>query len=238
MAEGRPPASLLGAFMSGLSDLTHPAFRGVVMKTLGLSLLAYAATGLAIWWGLGAIPATGYGWLDLAIGILSGVGVIFVMAILFPAVVGAFVGIFLDDVADAVERRHYPGDPPGRALAFLPGVIQSLRFLGIVVLVNLLALPLYLALLFLPPLNIALFYALNGYLLGREYFELVAIRHLPPGEAKALRRRNRWPVTLAGAVAAFLFTLPLAALLAPLVVTAAFVHQFKHLTGASRRNPA
>lgn len=230
MSTGRPPASLLGAFVAGLSDLTHPAFRGVALKTLGLSVLAYAVTGVVAWKGLGAIPPTGYGWIDVAISIMSGVGIVFVMAILFPAVVGTFVGLFLDDVAETVERRHYPGDPPGRALNLLPGLLQSLRFLGLVLLVNLLALPFYIGFLFLPPLNLVLFYLLNGYLIGREYFELVAIRHLPVGEAKALRRRHRWAVTLSGAVAAFLFTLPLAALLAPLVVTAAFVHQFKRIT--------
>lgn len=233
--DGRPPASLLGAFTAGLGDLTHPAFRGVALKTIGLSLLAYAVTGVVIWKGLGAIPTTGYGWIDVAIGILSGVGIVFVMAVVFPAVVSTFVGLFLDDVAEVVERRHYPADPPGRSLHILPGLLQSLRFLGIVLLVNLLALPFYIAFLFLPPLNIVLFYLLNGYLIGREYFDLVAMRHLPAAEAKALRRRHRWPVTLAGALAAFLFTLPLAALLAPLVVTAAFVHHFKRLTIPPRR---
>ena len=35
-----------------------------------------------------------------------------------------------------------------------------------------------LLLIWLPPINLFIFYGLNGYLLSREYFELVALRHL------------------------------------------------------------
>src|SRR3546814_6859397 len=60
-----------------------------------------------------------------------------------PILMTAAIGLFLDDIADAVERRWYPQEAPGRALAFGPALWGSLRFLGVVLLVNLLLLPVY-----------------------------------------------------------------------------------------------
>src|SRR3546814_14901069 len=74
---------------------------------------------------------------------------------------------------------------------------------------NLLVLPLYLVLIWIPPLNLLLFYLLNGYLLGREYFEMVAVWRLDLAGAKRLRRDFRGRVVLGGAVIAFLLTIPL-----------------------------
>jgi len=94
---------------------------------------------------------------------------------------------------------------------------------------NLIALPFYLILLFLPQFNLLIFYGLNGYLLGREYFELVGQRRLSLKDTKALRRRNRLRVLLAGAVIAFLLTLPILNLFTPIVATAFMLHVFERL---------
>jgi uncharacterized protein involved in cysteine biosynthesis len=223
------PVSILGAYLKAIRDLAEPTFRKVTLRTLAITAGAYI---VAIWLALklpGLIPSTGYEWGDTAVQILSGIGVLFLLAVLFPVAVSAVLGLFLDDVAEAVERRHYPGDPPGVALGVAPAMLMSLRFAGLVVLVNLLALPFYVALFFLPPFGLVLFYGLNGYLIGREYFDLIATRHLPAPQATALRRASGWRLVAAGALAAFIFTLPLAALLAPLLTTAAFVHIFKRI---------
>lgn len=226
MAADRP-ISILGAFTRGIGDLTEPAMRGVVLRTLAITLGAYVvAIALALQLPR-LIPDTGYEWLNTTAAILSGLGAVFLLAVLFPVVISAVVGLFLDDVAEAVERRHYPADSPGVALGVVPAILMGLRFAGLVLLVNLIALPFYLLLLFLPPFGLVLFYLVNGYLIGREYFDLVATRHLPADRAKALRSAYGFKVVLAGAAGAFLFTLPLAALLAPLVTTAAFVHLYK-----------
>jgi uncharacterized protein involved in cysteine biosynthesis len=221
------PISILGAYARGLRDLAEPTMRRVVARTLAITLGAYVvAIALALQLPR-LIPDTGYEWANAAVAILTGIGAIFLLAVLFPVVVSAVVGLFLDDVADAVEHRHYPADPPGTPLGLVPAALLGLRFAGLVLLVNLIALPFYVLLLFLPPFGLVLFYLVNGYLLGREYFDLIATRHLPADRAAALRSAYGIRIVLAGAVGAFLFTLPLAALLAPLVTTAAFVHLFK-----------
>jgi uncharacterized protein involved in cysteine biosynthesis len=75
-----------------------------------------------------------------------------------------------------------------------------------------------------------LFYALNGYLLGREYFELVALRHLPAPAAAQLRRRHRVKLFWGGVTIAFLSSLPVVNLLVPVIATAFMVHVFEQLS--------
>ena len=96
-------------------------------------------------------------------------------------------------------------------------------------LLNLLALPLYLLLMFLPPTGLILFYCLNGYLLSREYFELVGGRHLDLAGLRKARKKNTWAIFPAGVLIALMLTVPILNLLAPLVATAAMVHIFKAL---------
>ena len=90
-------------------------------------------------------------------------------------------------------------------------------------------LPLYLLLLFVPPFNLIVFYALNGYLLGREYFEIVGVRRLDDAETRTLRRRHRGRAFMAGVVIAILLTVPLVNLFTPVVATAFMLHVFERL---------
>jgi CysZ protein len=138
--------------------------------------------------------------------------------------------MFLERIAVAVEARHYPNDVPGVDLSIAHGLAAGLKLLRIALLLNLIALPVYVLFsIFLPGLNLFVFYGLNGYLLGREYFELVALRHLDKAAALELRKRYRWRLFAAGVVMTFLFTVPIVNLVTPLITTAAMVHIFKGL---------
>ena len=139
---------------------------------------------------------------------------------MFPALATLFIGLFLDDVAEAVEQRHYPGDQPGRALPMGVAFAVTLRFTLLVIVLNILVLPLYVVVIWFPPINMLIFYSLNGYLLGREYFELVARRHAPEPDVATLRKSNGMRVFLPGVVITFLLTIPFVNLLAPMVATA------------------
>ncbi len=165
-------------------------------------------------------------WLFGAAGIFA---VLIASFFLFPAVMVMALSFLLEDVAAAVERRHYPGLPPARLQPWREAVVGALAFAGVTVALNLLFLPVYLLLLVAPPLNLFVFYLLNGYLLGREYFELVALRRLDAAAVKRMRRGHRGRVLLAGAVIAFLLTLPLVNLLMPIVATGFMLHVFERL---------
>ncbi len=217
------------AFVLGFDQLGERRSRGVLVKALGLTLVLYVVLAVLLGWGVTHLPRFEAGWANTLAELFSGLGVLLGLALLFPAVASAFIGLFLDDIADAVERQHYPADPPGRALAAGPALLGSLRFLLVMIALNLLVLPLYVLMLWFPPINLFIFYGLNGYLLSREYFELVAWRHVDRPTARRLRKRNQGRLWLAGAAIAFLLTIPVISLAAPIVATAAMVHLFKRL---------
>ena len=101
----------------------------------------------------------------------------------------------------------------------------GLRFFVAVLVVNFIAL----LLLLVPGVNLIAFYVGNGYLLGREYFEMVAMRHLPAEEARRLRKAHMGYVSLCGLVIAGLASVPILNLLTPLFATAFMVRIYKQL---------
>jgi len=231
-------ARVISSFAKAIAQLRDPALSGVLVRALlgaaGIFVLLCALG----WVGLAQLRLTEIPYLDPAIDVLGGLGVFVLAILLFPAAATAIVGLFLEDVAAAVERRHFPQMPPPRPQGVAESAWVGIRFALIALALNVVALPLYLILLFVPPLNLFVFYGVNGYLVGREYFELAASRRLPPEEATELRRAHRWRVFLAGALTAFLLTVPLVNLVAPIIGTAAMVHLFEAMRRGARAGPA
>lgn len=224
---------IAAALRLAIAQLPDPAFRRVLLRSLGISIVVFVLLGFAVWYGVGLLPSTGTGWLDSLIAVLSGLGAFLLKLLLFPLVMTAAIGLFLDDVAAAVEQRYYPADLPGQPLSTTASLLQAARFLLVVLLLNAALLPVYLLLLFFPPLKLALFFAVNGYLVSREYFEQVAGRYRSRAEVDAMRLRHRGDLWLAGVVIVLLLTIPLVNLIVPIVATAFMVHIFKRLPRAA-----
>jgi len=146
--------------------------------------------------------------------------------LLFPAVVTAVGSLMLDKVVDAVEHRHYPDRPVAAGLSLAEGIGPAIKFLGVTVGLNLLIVPLFVVVPLWPFIPF-IYLALNGYLLSREYFELVALRRLSTPDARLMRLRWRTPLFLAGVGFAFMLTVPILNLIAPVLATAATVHLFE-----------
>lgn len=217
---------MIAAFFRALGQLTDPPVRRVLWRSIALSLLLIILLVAGLYALLAAVQVTGLIWLDTTIDVLGGLGALAGAYFLFPAVVGMVAGFFLDAVADAVEARHYPGLPPARSLGMGETVLAALRFFAILAVANLAALVLvYL----IPVLNLIVFYVLNGYLLGREYFELVALRRMPAAEASAFRKRHGGRIFMAGAVVALVLSVPIVNLIVPILGTAFMVHIFQGL---------
>jgi uncharacterized protein involved in cysteine biosynthesis len=211
--------------LRSLGDLDLPVVRRTLLKAALIALVLLGVLVAGTWALLTHVALTATGWLDTALDLIGGVGVLVVAWFLFPAVLSGIAGFFLEDVADAVEARHWPAaGPPGRA-SLAASVAGALRLFGLMAMLNLLALPLY----FVPIMNLLAFYLLNGYLLGREYVELVAARHLPPGDVRFFRRRHRLKLFGAGITIAFLLTVPVVNLLTPVIATVFMVHVFHGL---------
>lgn len=233
-------ALMFGFLLKALAQLPDPALRRVMYFGVLGSITVFAALGMGIWALFDTIPAESVpyltsikGWLgdyfDWVSGILFAGGIGILTILLFPGVVTIIVGIFLEDVAKAVEARHYPGLPAGRGQPIREIIISTGKFALLVIVVNAIALPFYIALLFLPPLNLILFYTINGYLTGREYFELVSYLRLDPAQTESLRKQYRGRIQLAGILLVFLMTIPILNLLAPVIATAFMVHFFHAL---------
>jgi CysZ protein len=225
---------ILEAARLALGNLFTAEFRAVFFKTLGLTLLLL----LAAWLGLQhlfdayAVPwidalLPGFpiwaSWLGIIAAVLAAIGLALCLALMIAPVAAIIAGLFLDDVAEIIEKSEYARDPPGQALPTMRAVLLSLKFLVVVILGNILAL----FMLLVPGVNVAAFFLVNGYLLGREYFEFAAMRFRGEAEAKALRRRHFGTVFLAGLVIAAFLAVPVLNLLTPLFAAALMVHLYK-----------
>jgi uncharacterized protein involved in cysteine biosynthesis len=223
---------MLNSISRTLAQLSDPKLRSVlVISVLGTLALILALTFGAIWM-IEQLGQTGIGWIDAILPWLAGIGT-FVLALLaFPGTVQVLSGVFLDRVAEAVEARHYTDLPPARPQPLSETIIESLRFALVSIGLNLLVLPLYLL---LPGINLLLFYGLNGYLLGREYAELVATRRMTHDEIKDFRIANRGRLFLGGVVIAAATTVPVLNLATPVLATAFALHEHQRLQLRAKR---
>lgn len=219
---------MLAALFKAIGDVLSEEFRSILWKAVGLALALFVALFLVVQVLVAALVNFSWGWADWALGI--GAGLIMTVAFFFlmAPVTAAFAGIYLDDAAARVERRHYAGDRPGVPLPPLKAILTGLQFALVVLAVNLAALPAV----FLGFGAIVLV-AVNAYLLSREYFEMVAMRHMNADEARALRRANAVAVTVAGLAPAAFALVPVVNLVVPLFSTAYFTHIFKRVAASS-----
>ena len=216
---------MFAALSKTLAQLPTPPFQRVLLISLAGSL----ATALVLWFAIDiALVNTSFfsiGWLESVVDTLGGVAAVVLLVLLFPAFVGIFASFMVETVCRAVEARYYPHLPEAREQSVIEAVLTGLRFGVVLIVANLIVLPLYL----IPLVNIFVYWLLNGYLLGREYFELVAFRRLDPAQTKALRRRNRLQMFAGGLVLAALAIIPVVNLFLPLIGTALLLHIFEAL---------
>ena len=224
---------MLSAAGQAFQELFTPAFRAVLFKCVALTIGLLALLIIGIEWTFSHFVHWP-DWIETTIEWLGGLALVVGSIFLVPPVTSLIAGLYLDDIAATVERERYPSDPPGKELPALEAIGLALKFFVIVLLVNILAL----FLLLVPGINLIAFYLGNGYLLGREYFELAAMRHLPPAEVKELRKANRLTVLLCGVIIAGLASVPILNFVTPLFATSFMVRIYKDLARRSGARPA
>lgn len=229
---------ILGSFLKSLGQLGDPAFRSVLLRGIGLTVLLFVAvywifvTGVG--WFVGdslTLPWIGeIGWIDEAIS-WAAIPLMMVLSVfLMVPVASAITSMFLEEVAQAVEDRHFPALGPARPVPLSEAIRDSAGFLGVLVLANLVALVFYLLFAPFAPL---IFWALNGFLLGREYFTLAAMRRVGREGARKLRKRHAVTIWAAGVLMALPLTVPLVNLLVPVLGAATFTHLYHRLAAKS-----
>jgi CysZ protein len=219
---------MLSALSRAFAQLPRPEMRGPLIRSVAWACLVF----LLLWWGLAALMhyelARNSRWIEILAGILGVFAAPVVTWLLFPSMVLMILGFYSEAIIRAVEHRHYPNlatPPKSRQVANLWSGIR-LALIGLVL--NIVALPLYLL---FPGLNLVLFLGLNGYLLGREYFDVVALRRVDWRTAQRLWRAQRMTFILSGVFVAGLFALPVVNLVAPIIGLAAAVHLVERLRG-------
>ncbi len=236
---------MIAAFAAAFSQLADPPVRAVIWRVALWTMAAYLALGALLWAVLASLaPMVSFegitiDWIREAlvwvapflIAVVGGLFFIALVWLLFVAVVHLVGGYYLERVIAAVEARHYPGLPAAKPPAAGPALAATLRFLGVLAILNGFALLVY----WIPFVGVGVFFGINGYLFGREYFELVAMRRLDPAAAREMRRAQRGEVWRAGLIITGLMTVPVVNLAAPIVAAAAMVHVFENTATRLRR---
>jgi len=206
--------------MRALAQLDDPVLLGVLGRSLLWAALAFLLLAAGVFWGVHHLLAN-HGWWTWLASLLGGAGALVLSLWLFLPLAAAIATIFADRVADAVERRFYPGLPPPRPAPFAAqawdGVALGLRVLALQVLALLLALA-------LPGVGALLGWAIAAWAIGRGLFVAVAMRRMDRASATALYRRRRPAVLLQGGLMSAGTMLPVLNLLLPVLGPAAMVH--------------
>ncbi|WP_365702407.1 EI24 domain-containing protein [Sphingomonas sp.] len=217
---------MFGAFALSLAQLGDPRILRVLGKSLLLTLVLFVLLGVGVWWGVEAWAARS-AWHDALAGAATVVALGLGFWFLFRAVAIAVVGLFADEVVAAVEARHYPAAlASARPVAMHRAALMGLRSATRVLIVNLLLLPAYGVLLVTGVGTAALFFIVNGWLLGRDLSDMVAARHMDDAAMRAWRRTNGARRFVLGLAATGLFVVPLLNILAPVLGAAMATHFF------------
>ena len=225
---------ILSDFLKSITQFDDPKFRRVLWRGLGLTIVLLIAACLLVNFGINQLLSSAWAanligdqsWLGALINIG---GVLFTIALsiwLMVPVTSAIIALFLDEVAQAVEARHYPHLPKQTATKLQDQILVGIRFLGILLLANIGALILSMIVPLLAPF---VFWATNGYLMGREYFQMAAMRRMPRAQAQELYQRHQGSIWTAGILMAIPMSIPLVGLFIPILGAATFTHQFERL---------
>jgi CysZ protein len=233
---------MLSAATQALSQILSPPMRAILWRSIGLALVLIAALAVGLQRMLSWFATSGEVWLEGVLGpgfhtplnilawivsIAAGLGVVFGAVFLMPAITSLVAGVFVDEAADHVEREYYPAERPGVALPFALAMTEGVKTALLTILVYLIALPFV----FVAGVGFLVFFIATAWLLGREYFELAAMRFRPPAEAKAMRKDNAAIIFTAGLFIAAFVSIPIVNLATPLFGMAFMVHMHKRLSG-------
>ena len=233
---------MLDAAAKALSQILSPPMRRILWRSIGLALMLVAVAAITLQRVLSWLATSGELWAEGALGpgfhtpltilswmisIAAGFGILFGAVFLMPAITSLVASVFVDDVAEEVEREHYPAERGGDALPFMRSILEGLKTALLALGIYLLALPF----LFFAGVGLVVFFIATAWLVGREYFLLAAMRFRTPDEARALRKQHATSVFIGGVVIAAFVSIPIVNLATPLFGMAFMVHLHKRLSG-------
>jgi uncharacterized protein involved in cysteine biosynthesis len=233
---------MIDAAAKALSQMLSPPMRSILWRSIGLALVLITVLAVGLQRLLSWFATSGEGWAEGLLGpgyhnslnaiswvvsIAAGLGVVLGGIFLMPAISSLVASFFVDDVGDLVEREYYPAEEPGMALPIGIAMTEGIKTALLTIVVYLVALPFV----FVAGAGFLVFFIATAWLLGKQYFELAAMRFRPPAEAKLMRKDNAATVFTAGALIAAFVSIPIINLATPLFGMALMVHMHKRLSG-------
>ena len=233
---------MIDAAVKALSQMLSPPMRSILWRSIGIELVLITVLAVGLQRLLSWFATSGEGWAEAMLGpgwhtslntlawvvsIAAGLGVVLGGIFLMPAISSLVASFFVDDVGDLVEREYYPAEEPGMALPISIAMIEGIKTALLTIVVYLVALPFV----FVAGAGFLVFFIATAWLLGKQYFELAAMRFRPPAEAKLMRKDNAATVFTAGALIAAFVSIPIVNLATPLFGMALMVHMHKRLSG-------
>jgi uncharacterized protein involved in cysteine biosynthesis len=233
---------MIDAAVKAISQMLSPPMRSILWRSVGLALALITVLAVGLQRLLSWFATSGEGWAEAMLGpgyhtslnalawvvsIAAGLGVVLGGIFLMPAISSLVASFFVDDVGDLVEREYYPTEEPGVALPLGIAMTEGVKTALLTIVVYLVALPFVLV----AGAGFLVFFIATAWLLGKQYFELAAMRFRPPAEAKLMRRDNAATVFTAGALIAAFVSIPIVNLATPLFGMALMVHMHKRLSG-------
>ena len=210
-----------------LATLFDRRFAGLVFWTLVATAVLFVALFIGIEYLLMHMPPiAGYPQINTFLELATPI-ILILMVFLLGAPVAAMVGsLFLDGIAERVDKHFYPNDPKAPGTPVATGIGEMFRLVGLALLINVAMLPVDVG---VPGIAEGVTLLANGWLFGREFFELASLRHLSRKDSDALRRRHSGKIYFAGLLIAVLTVIPGIDLIAPFFGTALMAHLFKRL---------
>ena len=233
---------MIDAASKALSQMLSPPMRSILWRSIGLALVLITVLAVGLQRLLSWFATSGEGWAEAMLGpgwhtslnalawlvsIAAGLGVVLGGIFLMPAISSLVASFFVDDVGDLVEREYYPAEEPGMALPLSIAMSEGIKTALLTIVVYLIALPFV----FVAGAGFLAFFIATAWLLGKQYFELAAMRFRPPAEAKLMRKDHAATVFTAGALIAAFVSIPIVNLATPLFGMALMVHMHKRLSG-------
>ncbi len=214
------PPTLFLPLARAVGQLDDPAFRGVLLRSVGWSIVCFAALHVGAVWMVHRLLEL-HGWLAWAADILGSIAASLLALWLFLPVAAAIGTLYFDRIAQAVERRFYPWLPPPNGASAVEqawdGAAVAFKVLGL----NILALVLAIV---LPGVGVVLGWMIGAYAIGRGLFVAVAMRRMPRRMAETVYRSSRGMVLAQGGILALAAYVPILNLLIPVIGVAAMVH--------------
>ena len=233
---------MIDAAVKALTQILSPPMRSILWRSIALALVLITVLAIGLQRVLSWLATYGEAWAESMLGpashtplnalawvlsIAAGLGVVLGGIFLMPAITSLVAGFFVDDVGELVEREYYPAEQPGVALPLTLATIEGVKIAALTILVYLIALPFVL----LAGAGFLVFFIATAWLLGKQYFELAAMRFRPPLEAKLMRKDNAATIFTAGLFIAAFVSIPIVNLATPLFGMAFMVHMHKRLSG-------